>query len=257
MFGWFKNKKSEADEKEAIRRLMAPIIEAQSTAVAIAQTAAEHMKQVSAGAISAPAVNWKGQGKNVQRVWSATRLETVSHAFNFGQSSLMLLADLKHQHVLIDAWLDRRPQFEFPQPRGEPTADTLQGVWQCYVYLSKLGDVTMDRETYSGDLKRRGTSIEAGFTERLIALRDPWWLYANETTRTDPARMPRFLIHEFWEDITLKSKSLAMSSVFGPSIEAGIANLEELIGNDPAGLAALRQSVARLKAATDPDAMGR
>ena len=70
-----------------------------------------------------------------------------------------MLAGGRRQLELLNCFLDQRPHFEFPQPRGEPVADTLQAVFQAYRYLSEVGSEVLDRETDRMALKAKGRDI--------------------------------------------------------------------------------------------------
>jgi len=46
-----------------------------------------------------------------------------------------------------------------PQPRGEVITDTIQSVWQVYVYLDNVGSKVADRETDRYTLRKNQKNI--------------------------------------------------------------------------------------------------
>ena len=162
MLGLFRKKKAQEPSQE-LRVFAERFVGPQARTLAIAESVREYVDGVKAGKIEYPAHRRKDT--NVLTVWNDVRLEAFHKMFNFGQSDLMLLADFRQQLPMLNCFLDERPHLEMPQPRGQTTADTLQGIWQIYVYLStvgsELGDVSTDRFT----LKSRGRDVLSDFTD--------------------------------------------------------------------------------------------
>ena len=254
MFGWFKKRKTQElsqEMKAFTERLIGP----QAQAVAIAECVREYVDAVQAGKVKYPA--HRREGASVIDLWNDVRLEAFHKMFNFGRADLMLLADMRQQLPALNCFLDERPQFEMPQPRGEPMADTLQGLWQVYVYLntvgSELADVATDRHT----LKSRGRDILSDFTERATSLRTRWQAFdraMNDRSQVRP-EMPETIIAVLWADVTAKSKSIAMSKVFGPTQESGIQYMLKLLSEKAteAEAADMRAYIEKVRAAKDPE----
>ena len=66
--------------------------------------------------------------------------------------------------------------------------------------------------------------------------------------------MPETIIAILWADVTIKTKSIAMSKVFGPMHESGMRNLLEIVSkkSPKEEVKELEALFARLKVATDP-----
>jgi hypothetical protein len=115
MFDWFKKKALLDDPAIAAfaRQLNGP----SASVGALAEVIGDYTKEVRAGHIEYPA--HKRENKSVVEVWRDARLEALGRLFNFGLSDPMLLAEHRRQLEILRCFLDERPQFSMPQPRGE------------------------------------------------------------------------------------------------------------------------------------------
>lgn len=253
MFGWFKKKLPELSPE--MKALADKMFGPQALAVAIAETVRDYTNAVKAGRIEYPAHRRKSP--NVEGIWSDVRLEAMHKTFGFGQADLMMLADIRRQAELFVAFVDERPHLEFPQPRGEFVADTLQAVWQAYLYLDAVGSEVMDSATDRVALKAKGRDILSDFTVQAREFRDLWTAYERAIKGgTNPLpEMPRTMIDLLWADVTAKTKSIAMSKVFGPSPAAGIQFMLRTVAErgTEQDVAMVRASIDRVRAAREPE----
>ncbi|WP_186399170.1 hypothetical protein [Stappia sp. P2PMeth1] len=246
MWNWLKNKPRQSDNE--LRVLAEQLIGPQALAISLAETVRAYVAAVQAGKISYPAHRRKGS--SVVEIWADLRIEALHKMFNFGQSNPFLLSDLQRQEELLACFLDERPHFEMPQPRGAVIPDTIQAMFQVYLYLDAAGSEVADRETDRTGLKLVGRSIldrmesECGELRlRLPALR----------VGTSEGTIPPTMIELLYEDVTVKAKSIALSAKFGPHYEGGIKFVEDQLAKQDEDLAAFRASVTRVMAAKDPD----
>ena len=65
--------------------------------------------------------------------------------------------------------------------------------------------------------------------------------------------LPRTLIEILYDDVTVKTKSVALSAVFGPSYETGIKHMEKLASEHGGDISDVRATIARVLTAKDPD----
>ncbi len=247
MLGWFKKRKPQElppELKAFSERFFGP----QAQAVAITECVREYVDAVQAGKVKYPA--HRRQGASVIDLWNDVRLEAFHKIFNFGKADLMLLADMRQQLALLSNFLDERPHFEMPQPRGELIADTLQGVWQVYIYLSTVGSELADNATDNHVLKLRGRDILSDFTEKATALRTQWQAFDRAVKGKGEALpdMPETIIAVLWADVTAKTKSIAMSKVFGPMHESGTRFMLSLVAKE-----GTEEEVAEVRAAKEPE----
>ncbi len=254
MLGWFKRRKIEAYTPE-LRALTERLIGPQAQAVAIAECVREYVDAVQARKVEYPAHRRKNA--SVLELWTHVRLEAMQKMFNFGQADLMSLADMRQQLTLLNCLLDERPHLQMPQPRGEPIADTLQGVWQVYVYLSSVGGELADNATDRHVLKTRKRDILSDFTEKATTLRSQWQAFdraIKDKSKTLPD-IPDTIIGVLWADVTAKTKSIAMSKVFGPMQEGGMRYMLKLLAEKASEkeVKELEASFARLRAAKEPE----
>lgn len=252
MFGWLKKKHRPATsgELEAFaKKWLGP----QSLIAAIAETVGDYVDDVQAGRVTYPA--HRREGASVVDIWRDLRLEALERLFNFGEADAFLLSDQRQQLGLLACFIDERPHLEMPQPRGETIPDTIQAMWQVYVYLDAVGSEVADRETDRATLKLSGHSILDNLTTQAKALRERWQAFENAVRSGEEAlpEMPRTLIEVLYEDVTGKAKSVALSTVFGPSYENGIKYLEKLVAEKGERAADVRATIDRVLAAKDPD----
>lgn len=173
MFNWFRRKpQSDKNLETFTKRLFAP----QALAVAVAKLVADYAMNVKSGQISAPA--YKRRDDGVVAIWRDTRFEALARFFAFGKSDPMLLADIREQPEMFRVLIEEKPHLEFPQPRGEIVADTLQGVWQAYVFLDKIGTEVADRETDRYSLKAEGKDIFSNLMEFATSSCSEWARFA-------------------------------------------------------------------------------
>lgn len=253
MFGWFK-KSSQATTAET-NALADTLFGPQSLAIAIAECARDHFLAVKEGRIDYPAHRRKGS--NVEAVWTDVRMEAFQRMFGFGLADPFMLCDMRRQAQLFSAFLNEQPHFEFPQPRGQPIADTLQSVWQIYVYLDQVGSEVMDRETNRESLKARGADIISAFTAEAVVLCDSWIRFEKAIGGHDEElpKMPRTMIEALWEDVTFKTKSIALSVIFGPYYEGGMAQALEIVKKNATKLEfdTVKASLDRVRTAKQPE----
>lgn len=253
MFGWFKKKAPDLspEMKALAERLFGP----QALSIAIAKSVSDYADGVKAGSIEYPA--HRRTPPNVEMVWRDLRLEALQRMFGFGQADLMMLADIRRQPELLTSFMDERPHLEYPQPRGQPVADTLQAVWQVYLYLDAVGTEVADQSTDRAALKAKGRDILSNFTAEASELRNLWAAY-DQVLRvtTDPLPdMPRTMIDLLWADVTVKTKSIALSTVFGPYPESGMQHLLSIVAKQgtPQEVVTAKASLNRVRAAREPD----
>ena len=250
MFDWFKRKSAANDDLESFTK---QLIKPQALAVAVAEVVVNYCKNVQAGRISAPA--YKRRDDGVVAIWRDTRFEALALMFAFGKSEPKLLADIRRQPEIFRVLIEEKPHLEFPQPRGETVADTLQGVWQTYVFLDRIGTEVADRETDRYRLKADGKDIFSNLMEFANSSCSEWVRFAaGEIDRQDGLPIiPKTLFEYAYGDITAKTKSIALSAQFGPHYLDGLKTLEKTVkdkGEDTKNIRAMFEQILKLK---DPD----
>ena len=227
MLEWFK-KKREKQEK-VIPGVVKELMASKSLAVAIAKTITNYSEDVKNGIVSAPA--YKRKDSNVVDIWRDTRLEALQLLWNYGASDVMLLANAPTQKTVLDVLFKEKPQYEYPhQPSSDPVHDTLQAIFQVYLYLSEAGSAVMDLETDRNTLKIKKETIFDEFERNAEQLRVQWKGFDSAVHGSgDLPPMPNTILEVLFKDVTKKSKTIALSAQFGPDYEAGILHLEEII----------------------------
>jgi hypothetical protein len=248
LWNWLKRKQRANDDLKALaEQLIGP----QSLAVALAETVRDYTAAVQGGKLPYPA--HRREGASVVEVWADLRIEALHKMFNFGQSDPFLLSDQRRQEELLACFLDDRAHLEMPQPRGAVIPDTIQGMFQVYLYLDAAGSEVADRETDRAGLKLEGRSVLDRIETECAALRARLAAFKADT---GDGIIPPTMIELLYEDVTAKAKSIALSAKFGPHYEVGIKFVEEQLAMHGTGVAAFRASVTKVLAAKDPDHLG-
>jgi hypothetical protein len=134
-------------------------------------------------------------------------------------------------------------------------ADTIQSIWQVYIRLTEVGSSVADRETDRLTLRSKNKGVLDALTEQARHARDGWKAYET-AMRTDSGTlpdMPTTLIEIVYKDVTLKSKSIALSTIFGPSYEENIKYMSGRLSNNQQARKDFDESIAAIMNATDVD----
>ena len=246
MWKWLR--KGSRQPSDAVRALAEQLIGPQSLAVALAETVRAYFDAVKAGKVSYPA--HRRDGASVVEIWSDLRVEALHKLFYFGQSDPYLLSDPLSQGDLLSCFLDDRAHLEIPQPRGAVVPDTIQAMWQVYLYLDAAGSEVADRETDRMGLKLEGRSILDRIEADCAEVRPKW---VAVRAGGGGGTIPPTIIELLYADVTAKAKSIALSAKFGPHYEGGIKFVEDQLAKQGDDLTAFRATVERIMAAKDPD----
>lgn len=256
MFGWFKRKSltpSTHSLDPRLQTLAEKWFEPTVLSVAIAETVSSYYSEVKAGRTKSPVHLDRDAG--VLEMWRGVRLEALGRMFGFGEADLTLLAKQQQQVHLINCFLNDCPHLEMPQPRGEQLADTIQAFWQIYVYLSEVGSEVADRETDRMTLRLKGNDILTSFTNQAKQAQKGWlsFEHALKSDQESLPELPPTIIQIIYKDVTKKSKSIALSTKFGPKYEQNIDLLRKNIMNDLDGLKSFDETLVSIMKAKDPD----
>lgn len=248
MWGFFRRKRA---REETARAFMSAMIEPQVLVTALAETVLSYGSALQAGKMAGPA--HRRDGASAVELWDGVRIEALRSLFGFGSADPFLLADPRQQEILLAAFLDDRVHLEMPQPRGTPVPDTIQSIMGVYNHLSLVGTEVCDRETDREALELEDRSILDRLEEGALDIRKQWQTFLEASSLP----LPKTLIELIYDDVTAKSKSIALSKRFGPDYEAGIRFLENHIRKEGGDLAPFRAKLAEFMNAQDPDHLSR
>jgi hypothetical protein len=235
--------------------------------VAVAELVRDYTRDVQAGRVPFPA--HKRKDASVVEVWGDTRIEALRCMMGFGQAEPFLLCDFREQDRLLDLFLNERPQLRFPQPSGDRYAHTLQGMWQVYVYLDKIGKVVADPNTDRDALKLAGRTILDELMRRAGELRVEWKNFRAAVNDDHGELVMRETLYEaMYKDVTAKTKTIALAAVLGPDHKSMMAWMVERVREGlrkegrsaaeiEAGARDVRGTMDRIIAAQDPDEFSR
>ena len=253
MWEWFKRKRPPLNPE--LDGVLDQFIGSRSLAVAIAETVKAYTLEVQAGRVSVPA--HRHTDVSALEIWRNLRMETFAFLFNHGTADLFLLSEHERQREVLDCFLEERPHLEMPQPRGQPIPDTLQAVWRAYMHLDSAGSEVCDKETDRQTLRLEGRSILDDLSGKAEALRQGWRAFAaRHAVVGEPPSMPGTMIEAVYEDLTAKTKSIALSAKFGPNPKATIKWLVDRMKEDGVSepeLANFRAALQRVLAAKTPE----
>lgn len=225
--------------------LIAPV----AKAVALGQIAQEHGAAIRAGQTRFPI--HKAADASLLEVWRCLRLEACLPALHFGDASLVDLADIGKQRGVLEQFLDAKAHLQSPQPSGPALGQSIQSMWQVYVYLSEVGTELGDPLTDRHRLKGEGKDILSDVEISARKLRADWKAFPEKSDQA----IPSTLFDAFLADLNRKSKSIAFAKVFGPFYEREVAlfadHLKAELGE--ADAVVLGRTLEELLRASDPD----
>lgn len=222
-------------------------------ASALTDVVARHARAIKAGKAPFPVLD-SPRVTTLQR-WHHLRLEACLGAVHYGEGSILDLGDYGKQEVALSELLDRRAHLDFPQPSGSPIAQSIQGLWQAYLYLgaagAKVGDHTTDRFLLGKRSITDDLELEAAKAQE-------WWRAQDghpanaASARVD---LPPTLFEIFFADLNRKTKSIVLSMLLGPDQAKGESwFIEEMRAtHGESGVAELRNFLALIGEAENPD----
>jgi hypothetical protein len=249
-------KKSALERDPALKTFFKDMMDPYVSAISIVEVAKNYFKYVEKGKIEYPAHRRKNS--SVKTIWADVRIEALHEMFGFGQADIMLLADRKRQLELINCFINEKPHLQWPQPRGETIPDTLQAIWQIYIYLHAVGSEVCDKETDGFQLKKKGKDIITDFTIEIVKLRDQYMAFEEQikNPNSECLSLPPTIFCVLFKDVTAKTKSIALSAIFGPYYEGGITALKNTMreqGAEESDIKRFEDSVDLVMKAVEPE----
>lgn len=266
MFGFFRS--DEGRHKSDVASLFDDFIKPMALVAALAKIIHAYVRDGEKGRISVPA--YKRKNASVVEVWRDTRIEVLSPLWMIEGSNVALLADHRRQKELMDCLLDEKPHLESPhKPRGHEVPDTVQAIFQVYGVIQKIGSEVVCMETDRMNLELQKKTIFDEFFSKAENLKEEWLNFENDlkepkSSNEGDFNLPKTVIEILYEDVTAKTKFIALAAVLGPYYRAGIEFVKnvmrERMEKDGASeneideaVQKLRASAQRVLAATDPD----
>lgn len=242
---WFSKSKSsdenipseEADE--FILRLMGPV----AKLTALSTIIAAYSKEIKKGRVSAPAYKRKDGSDGPAVVWRDTRLEAMAILWQYGLTGeiIILIAKPLEQSKLLESFIKEKPHLEFPhQPNGVPSHDIWQAIFQIYLYLGKISDELGDLVSTKGRKPKnisltemlqnheneKKINIFSDFENQAEVLYKQWANYSDWT-----ADRPQTIFDILFDDVTNKSKMIALGAYFGPYYLDSIPDFKSILSN--------------------------
>lgn len=232
MFRWLTKKKQQSQESTT-PNIVEQELRSLSLVTVLSKVVSDYLKDVKAGRMAFPAhkrLMHKQKNAIVLEIWSDTRLEALHYIFRYGCSQARLLATQTKQKLLLDYYFEKKPHLEFPyQPSSDRIHDTWQAVFKAYLYLDETGKWTEDRKDIQNvNSFTKKKLIFDEFERDIKRLHVQWSEFdsAIHDSKNLPSA-PSTIFDILYKDITKKSKTVALSSMFGSDYMAGIKKLEQ------------------------------
>ena len=232
MFRWLTKKKQQSQES-AIPNIVEQELRSLSLVTKLSKVISDYLKDVKSGRMAFPAhkrLMHKQKNSSVLEIWRDTRLEALHHIFRYGSSHAILLDKQNKQKELLDIYFKKKPHLEFPhQPSGDVIHDTFQAVFKAYLYLDETGEWSEEPiSIHDVNLFTKKKPIIDEFEREMKRLREQWSEFesAIHDSKSLPSA-PSTIFDILYKDITKKSKTVALSSMFGSDYMAGIKKLEQ------------------------------
>jgi hypothetical protein len=248
MFAWLKRQKRVAGDsngQDAVRRL----VKSGAHATAIAECVTDHFQRVRRGELPYPV--HKDSSVGSVGVWNSLRFECMHQMFDFGAASLFDLSVPTKQNPILDRILSAPPSYVEVSPTNNSTVDTVNAIWRVYRYLDSVGSDVIDQQTDREELRRKNKTIFDEFLAEVKQAQLTWRAIDNQRLE-----FPEMILDILWRDVTIKTKSIGLSAVFGRSPSAGISNAENMMrekGASDADIAALRKVIECYRLAASPE----
>lgn len=202
MFTWVKKLFNNSDKEKAPSKIYDKLIQSMTRAQAIYEITYEHLQNIEQGNTEYPAQ--KRKSRNVLEIWTFSRIEAFFPFLISKHSNILLLSDLSKQKEILNVWFVEKPHLAFPHSITEnEIEETVKSVFKVYIEMAKIV------EEVGADEIGRGGKLFDSFNEKMKELKNNW---DNEQ---DITNLP-LIFDILFEDITSKTKIIALCSVFGP-----------------------------------------
>ena len=226
-------KKKQPSQESIIPKMVEQSLRSMSLVAALSEIVVEYLKDIKARRVAFPAhkrLIHKQQNASVLEIWRDTRLEALHYLFRYGSSQAILLATQNKQKLLLDYYFEKKPHLEFPyQPSSDRIHDTWQTVLKAYLYLDEIGEWTEDWEDiHDVKLFTKKKPIIDEFERGIKRLHVQWSEFdsAIRGSNSLPPE-PSTIFDILYKDITKKSKTIALSAMFGHDHMAMIKENEQ------------------------------
>lgn len=255
MFGWGRSKQL-ASRAAADLDPLDPV----ALLSALDKLVAQYLKKTDDGELVYPACkrSLSDVDGSVRCIWADTRLEAMCYAVMVPRPAFELLTSPARQLEMMDAFL-RQPRHEntVVDFNGVPAEDLSIAIVAGLNWLdhcAQLVDADPDK------FKRTQRDFR-----RLVELAQRWWAIEGAAERSNRMlanrEAPPLMFHLLWQYCTRLAKEIALAAIYGPSFDSAVERQRELLRPTLSGqperlndaLAALAESAARLKSASDPD----
>lgn len=237
MFGWINNLFGKKSKHNKLPNILENSIKSMSKAQAIYEITFEHMQRIKQGSAEYPARNRKN--KNVLEVWTFTRIEAFLPFLISEHSNIIILGDFSKQKKILKTWFDKKPHLAFPHAvTDNEIEETIKSIFNIYIGLAKVvEEVGADEISIGGELFNN-------FNEKMKELKKLWDIDENLTN------LP-LIFDLLFEDITYKTKVIALCSIFGPDYENMIdtlmQNMTKELQEQGESTEKIKQSMAKIR----------
>jgi hypothetical protein len=189
-------------------------------------------------------------------IWRCTRLEFYAALLARG-ANLSVFGDLREQATIFRLFEDEKLYLAMrvgASSSDDPPANTaLLALMYGYLHLSEAGTESADPATSRLSLKVAGRSITSDLEQAVSTARKQWEEIIHGSKRD--GKLPPTMIEILDADVLAKSKTIALTTRFGPHYEAGISHVEQLLRKNIQNAEAdqFRREISTVLAANNPD----
>lgn len=247
MFNFFKKKPDlNLERKRFIEEMTRPI----AYASALISLVDEYPTEMKRRNITCPI--YKCKNISIVELWNYMTIEANINSVRFGTGSIIDLADISKQEELLNSFVKEKSYLYYPQPSGTNICNSIQGMWQAYIYISEAGTSVCDQMTDKYALSQKKRTIVSDLEDQAVTALQGWNAIKIRNNRNST---PKTLFELFYQDITLKTKSIALSKFFGPFISEGMRDFERKIEIESGPILARKQAKVHdvLRTSTTPD----
>jgi hypothetical protein len=255
MFGW---KRSQKPESHSAEWTLGNFFEPLALLSALDRLVPRYLKETDEGRLGYPACSREPgvPDGNVRAIWEHTRLEAFRYLTMVPHRDVELLVAPARQAEMIEFFLRQAPHEETVVDfRGIPGEDYAVAI---VAGMNWLDHCALLAGTAPDNFRRTRRDFR-----RLVTVAHRWWAIDGAGPRCDlmlaNREIPPLMFYLVWQTYTRLAKDIAIASIYGSSLDRAIERDREKLAASlnsqelPSALAALSESMTRLKGANDPD----
>jgi hypothetical protein len=229
---------------------MCKMLDQVALATAVAQTTGDYVQSRNGISIL------KDEDASIVEMWSGVRLEAFSQLWGQGPISLELIIDPAKHPKLLDAFIERSNSYLYvsKSPPNE-TIGTISAILRIYDVLAQM-EFDVCSPYLQTDKQSKGyVAPYAGLVEEMRKLHIKWqgFTYAIKTKSDFLPPVPDTIFVTLWQNVTYRSKIIALCGRLGPHYLANFAALKQKVAEANESTKGLDDLIVKILTADDPE----